>query len=64
MNITPIVPGGRRLIAIGYKYNYRKVLGFIDTEEMEVLNQVIPIYLFSLTFILMFLFAPLLFLTC
>ena len=31
MNSTPRVPGGRPLIAIGYKYNSRKVLGFIAT---------------------------------
>ena len=29
---TPIVPGDRTLMAIGYKYNSRKVLGFIDNE--------------------------------
>ena len=32
MKITPIVPGGRPLIAIGYKYNPRNFLGFIATE--------------------------------
>ena len=32
MKSTPIVPGGIPLIKIGYKYNYRKVLGFIATE--------------------------------
>ena len=29
---TPIFTGGIPLLAIGYKYNYRKVLGFIATE--------------------------------
>ena len=29
---TPIFPGERTLLAIGYKYNSRKVLGFIATE--------------------------------
>ena len=29
---TPIFPGESTLLAIGYKYNYRKVLGFIATE--------------------------------
>ena len=29
---TPIVPGGRPLLDIGYYYNYRKVLLFIATE--------------------------------
>ena len=32
MNSTPRIPGGRPLMAIGYKYNSRNVLGFIDTE--------------------------------
>ena len=31
MKITPRVPGGRPLLAIGYRYNSRKVLEFIDT---------------------------------
>ena len=29
---TPRVPGERPLLAIGYKYHYSKVLGFIATE--------------------------------
>ena len=29
----PMVPGGRPLIAIGYKYNARKVLSFIVTDN-------------------------------
>ena len=32
MNSTPIVPGGRPLLDIGYKYNPRKIPGFIATE--------------------------------
>ena len=32
LNITPIFPGERPLLAIGYNYNSRKVLGFIATE--------------------------------
>ena len=32
MKSTPTVPGGRSLLAIGYKCNYMKVLGFIATE--------------------------------
>ena len=32
MNGTPIVPSGRPLMSIGYKYNSRKALGFISTE--------------------------------
>ena len=32
MKINPSVPGGILLLAIGYKYNFRKVLGFISIE--------------------------------
>ena len=32
MKITPRVSGGIALLAIGYKYNCRKVVGFIATE--------------------------------
>ena len=32
MKITPRFPGGRTLLDVGYKYNYRKVLGFIYAE--------------------------------
>ena len=32
LKITPIFPGEIPLLAIGYKYNSRKVLGFIATE--------------------------------
>ena len=32
MKSNPIFPGGISLLYIGYKYNYRKVLVFIDTE--------------------------------
>ena len=32
MKITPRVPGGITLVAIGYKYNYRKVLEIIADE--------------------------------
>ena len=33
MKSTPIVPGGRPLMTIGYKYNSRNFLGFIATDE-------------------------------
>ena len=36
MNITPRVPGGIKLLNIGYKYNSRKFLGFIDTEGARI----------------------------
>ena len=32
MTSNPRVPVGRPIMAIGYKYNYRNVLGFIATE--------------------------------
>ena len=32
MKITPRVPCGRPIMSIGYKYNYKKVLGFIPTD--------------------------------
>ena len=39
-----MVPGGRPLIAIGYKYNARKVLSFIVTENKWI-TQAGPPYL-------------------
>ena len=63
MKSTRRFPGERALLAIGYKYNSRKVLVLKLLRGLEVLNQVIPIYLVSLTFILMFLFALLSILT-
>ena len=32
LKITTRFPGERPILAIGYKYNYREVLGFIATE--------------------------------
>ena len=32
MKTTPRVPGGRPLMVMGYKYNQRRLLGFISTE--------------------------------
>ena len=63
IKITPKVPGGRPLMAIGYKCNSRKVLGYIATKGGVVLNQVIPIHLISLKFIIMFLLSLLFVLT-
>ena len=58
MKITIIVTGGFTLVEIGYKYNFRNVLGFIATEGAGS-NEPAGHYLyFSLTFNLMFLFAP------
>ena len=36
LRINPMVPGGRLLIAVGYKYNTRKVLPFIVTEDTGI----------------------------
>ena len=33
LRIKPMVPRGRTLIAIGYKYNVQKVLSFIVTDN-------------------------------
>ena len=38
----PMVPGGRPLVAIGYKYNARKVLSFIVTGNAGSTNTGIP----------------------
>ena len=38
----PMVPGGRSLISIGYKYNARKVLSFIVTDNTGSTNTGIP----------------------
>ena len=57
MKSTPRVYDGRPLLNIGYKYNSNKVLGFIATEGDGSNEPGDTIYLISLTFILMFLFA-------
>ena len=59
MKGDPIVTGCRPLMAIGYRYIYQRLLGFISMYEPEVLNQVLPIHLITLTNILIFLFTPL-----
>ena len=38
----PMVPGGRPLIAIGYKYNARKVLSFIVTDSAGSTKNGVP----------------------
>ena len=40
MKINQIVTGGILIMAIGYKYNFRKVLGFIATEGSGSTEQV------------------------
>ena len=42
LRIKPMVPGGRPLIAIGYKYNTRKVLSFIVTDNAGSTKTGIP----------------------
>ena len=43
---NPMVPGGRPIIAIGYKYNAREVLYFIVTDNAERTQVGLP-YLFK-----------------
>ena len=61
-----MVPGDRPLIDIGYKYNTRKVLSFIVTDNVGTTKTGIPIYTSILTNLLMFpfvlLIVPLLYL--
>ena len=60
---TPIVPGDTPLMAIGYKYNYRKVLGFIATEEAGSTELGDPYLTRSPDIFLLFMFALLFVLT-
>ena len=63
MEITPRDPGGRPLMAIGYKYSSRKFVVFIATEGYVSNVSGNPYLSFSLTLILMFLFSLLFVLT-
>ena len=63
MKITPIFPGELPILDIGYKYNSRKILGFIATEGGGSTESGDPCLSFSLVFFLMFLFSPLFILT-
>ena len=56
----PMVPGDRPLIDIDYKYNARKVLFFIVTENAGITKTGIPIYPSILTNLLMLSFDLLL----
>ena len=38
---NPMVPGGRPLIAIGYKYNVRKVISFIVTDNSGITQEIL-----------------------
>ena len=42
LSSKPMVPGGRPLIAIGYKYNTQKVLSFIVTDNAGMAQKGIP----------------------
>ena len=42
LRIKPVVPGDRPLIAIGYKYNARKLLSFIFTDNTGITKTGIP----------------------
>ena len=42
LSSKPMVPGGRPIIAIGYKYNARKVLYFIVIENAEITRAGLP----------------------
>ena len=42
LSSKPMVPGDRLLVAIGYKYNARKVLYFIVTDNARITNTGIP----------------------
>ena len=64
LKIIPRFPCGSPLLDIGYKYNYRKVLGFIDTDGTGSTEPGDP-YLSRFPDIFMiFPFAPLFVITC
>ena len=64
MKITQRFFVGRPLLYIRYKYNSRKVLGFIATEGDEITKPSDPYLALFYNFVLMFLFSPLFVLTC
>ena len=55
-----MLPGFRPIISIGYKYNMRKVISFIVTDNAGSTEARIPYYLTILTSFLMFSFILLL----
>ena len=61
---TPRFSGGGTLMVIGYNYNSRNIPGLLLLRGLEVLNQLVPIYLVSLKFIPMLLLTPLFVLIC
>ena len=42
LNRKSMVPGCSLLIFIGYNYNYRKFLSFVDPEDAGIKKSVIP----------------------
>ena len=64
MESAPRFPGERPLLAIGYKYNSRKVLGFIATEGAGSTEPGDPYLSCFPDIFLIFLFSPLFILTC
>ena len=50
------MPADKPIIAIDYKYNYHKVLYFVTTEDEGRKRLVLPIYIITLTSLLMFTF--------
>ena len=64
MNINPIFPGEIPLLTIGYRYNSRRVLGFIATEGDGSTEPGDPYLSRFPDIFLTFLFTPLFVLTC
>ena len=61
---NPIVTTDRTLMDVGYKYNSRKVLGFIATEGAGSTESVDSYLSCFPDFLLMFMFSPLFSITC
>ena len=64
MKSTQIFPGGRPLVSIGYRYNSRKVLGFIASEGVRSIKQGDTCLSLFPDIFRIFPFAPLSILTC
>ena len=64
MKSTPRFTGEWTILTIGYKYNFRKVLGFIAAEGSGSNEPGDPYLSHFPDIFLMFLFAPLFVLTC
>ena len=53
LSSKPMIPRGRTLTPIGYKYTTQKVLCFIVTDDAGRKSQLLPIYLSNLNSFLM-----------